>query len=120
MIEYTVNVTSDYTEWYLNGKLHRTDGPAVAQVGGHKSWYINGELHRTDGPAFEGLYGYKAWYIHGKLHRTDGPAIEYANGTKQWWINDIRVTEADVMSPTKEMTMDELEAVLGHKLKVIK
>jgi len=28
--------------WYLNGKRHRTDGPAVEWANGDKSFYING------------------------------------------------------------------------------
>ena len=30
-------------EWYLNGKLHRVDGPAVEYADGIKVWYLNGE-----------------------------------------------------------------------------
>ena len=29
-------------EWYLNGKLHREDGPAIEWIDGCKSWYLNG------------------------------------------------------------------------------
>jgi hypothetical protein len=29
-------------EWYLNGKLHREDGPAVEYSSGTKVWYLNG------------------------------------------------------------------------------
>jgi len=28
--------------WYLNGKYHREDGPAVEYSTGHKEWWING------------------------------------------------------------------------------
>ena len=43
MIEYTVKVSKAGDKyWYLNGKLHREDGPAVEYVGGDKSWYLNG------------------------------------------------------------------------------
>jgi len=52
--------------WLLNGKLHRTDGPAIEDADGGKWWYINNKLHRTDGPAAEWADGYKAWYINGK------------------------------------------------------
>ena len=58
MIEYTVKV-------YDNGT---------------KKWYLNGQLHRTDGPAIEWADGSKFWYLNGKRHREDGPAIEYARG----------------------------------------
>ena len=43
MIEYTVKVYDDRTEWYLNGQRHRTDGPAIEWPDGHKYWYLNGE-----------------------------------------------------------------------------
>ena len=29
--------------WYLNGKLHREDGPAVERPNGTRFWYRNGE-----------------------------------------------------------------------------
>ena len=44
MIEYTVKIWDDGTKiWYLNGKLHREDGPAVECADGNKYWYLNGE-----------------------------------------------------------------------------
>ncbi len=74
-------------EWFLNGELHRTDGPAIERADGSKEWCLNGELHRTDGPAIEGADGSKVWYLRGRLHRTDGPAYEDADGRKEWWLN---------------------------------
>jgi hypothetical protein len=79
--------------WYLNDKLHRTDGgPAVEYPDGTKRWYLNGKLHRTDGgPAIELSDGTKYWYLNGELHRSDGgPAIEYPDGRKYWWLNGER------------------------------
>ena len=73
--------------WYLNGKLHRVDGPACEYANGNKSWFLNGKLHRVDGPACEDVDGDKVWYLNGNLHRVDGPAAEKANGDKQWWLN---------------------------------
>ena len=32
---------------------------------GDKSWWINGKLHKVDGPAVEQVNGYKAWYLNG-------------------------------------------------------
>jgi antitoxin component YwqK of YwqJK toxin-antitoxin module len=55
--------------WYLNGLLHREDGPAVELANGTKQWYLNGQLHRTDGPAIEFKNGEKRWYLNGKLCR---------------------------------------------------
>ena len=47
---------------------------------GYKSWWLNGELHREDGPACE-YSEYKSWWLNGK-HREDGAAIEYPDGDK--------------------------------------
>ena len=52
---------------------------------GDKHWYLNGKLHREDGPAVEYANGDKVWYLNGKLHREDGPAREWVNGNKKWF-----------------------------------
>ena len=80
---------------YLNGKYHRTDGPAIEYADGDKCWFLNGKRHRTDGPAIEYPNGNKYWYLNDKLHRTDGPAIEYASGSKYWYINGIEYSEEE-------------------------
>jgi hypothetical protein len=67
MIEYTVKVNTNGTKsWYLNGKRHREDGPAIEWPNGDKSWWLNGNLHREDGPAFEWSSGHKEWYLNDK------------------------------------------------------
>jgi hypothetical protein len=60
---------------------------------GDKYWYLNGKRHREDGPAIEDIDGDKYWYINGKLHRVDGPAVEFANGEKRWYYQGIDFTE---------------------------
>ena len=43
MKTYTVNVQKNGdTFWYSDGRLHRTDGPAVERANGTKEWYLNG------------------------------------------------------------------------------
>jgi hypothetical protein len=74
--------------WYLNGKRHREDGPAVECADGDKYWYFEDELHREGAPAVETVSGYRLWYHHGKLHREDGPAEEYASDNISWYLND--------------------------------
>jgi hypothetical protein len=91
-------IPSDYTgivewpdgskAWFLNGRCHRKDGPAIEWADGDKSWYLNGKWHREDGPAIEHTSGHKEWWLNGTYHREDGPAIEWADGDKQWWLND--------------------------------
>ena len=100
MIEYTV-------------KVHVT---------GTKEWYLNGDLHREDGPAIEGTYGTKHWYLNGKRHREDGPAVEYADGDKSWYLNGVQYTEEEhynKLKPAKELTMEELAKELGYSVKIV-
>ena len=63
---------------------------------GTKEWWVNGILHRTGGPAIEKSNGTKVWYLNGERHRTDGPAVEYSNGSKVWFLNYEQVTWFEV------------------------
>ena len=105
MIEYNVKVYENGTkEWYLNGKLHREDGPAIEYNDGNKDWYLNG-----------------------KRHRVDGPAIEYADGYKAWFLNGVRLTEEEwkakvnhsktIMIQGKEFSEDTIRMALKNYLK---
>jgi hypothetical protein len=101
MIEYTVKV-------YPNGT---------------KYWYLNGKYHREDGPAIEWADGTKSWYLDDKRHREDGPAIEQADGTKFWYLNGIGMTEEEHQqqtNPAKEYSVAEIEKLLGHRVKIVK
>ena len=103
------------TRHFLNGALHRDDGPAVIYSNGileycqfgvlHRDrgpamiyprdgvpgdvdeyWYFLGELHRDDGPAVISKDEHTMWYNHGKLHRTGGPAIvSHLTGAEHWY-----------------------------------
>jgi len=72
-------------------------------------YYLNGELHREDGPAVEYANGDKFWIINGELHREDGPAIEYASGSKEWFINGNELTEQEFnrLYPQYEIVTNE-------------
>ena len=101
MIEYTVTVYTD----------------------GEKKWFLNGKLHREDGPAIEYADGSKFWFLNDKLHREDGPAIELGNGNKFWYLNGKRLTQEEHQSatnPAKELTVAEVEKLLGHRVKIVK
>ena len=123
---YSVEVTSTGTSWYREGApiLHRLDGPAVENLDGTRYWCKEGQLHREDGAAIEWRDGRKEWYLNGKLHRVDGAAIEWSNGTKEWWLNGILMPQAEhtrlTAAPVEEMTMAQLEAALGKRIKIIK
>jgi hypothetical protein len=89
---------------------------------GTKYWYLNGKLHREDGPACEWANGSKSWYLNGERHREDGPAMEFADGTKYWLLDGIVYSEKEYwnrLKPVKELTVAEIEALLGHRIKVV-
>jgi len=44
--EYTIWECADgEKEWYLNGELHREDGPAVNDCDGDKEWWLNNKQY---------------------------------------------------------------------------
>ena len=101
MITYQVNVADD----------------------GDREWRLNGIRHREDGPAVEHTDGYKSWWLNGERHREDGPAVEDANGSKQWWLNGVYYTQDEFnakINPVKEMTVADIERLLGYPVKVVK
>jgi endo-1,4-beta-mannosidase len=107
MIEYTVRVyTNGNKSWFLDGKRHREDGPAVEYSDGGKVWYLDGKYHREDGPAIEWSSGHKDWYLNGKLHREDGPAFEGYGGYKAWYLNGKRLTEQQYKAATSKHTCE--------------
>ena len=103
MTIYTVKVHNNNgtKEWYVDGKLHRTDGPAVEWADGGKYWFQNNKLHRVDGPAVEDTDGSKHWYLDGKRHRIDGPAVENDDGSKEWWLDDKQLTYSQWIEAVK-------------------
>jgi hypothetical protein len=74
---------------------------------GDKGWFLNGKRHRIDGPAIELANGIKYWFLHGRCHRIDGPAVEYATGTKQWWLNDNYYSFDDWLEANKFISEEE-------------
>ena len=62
------------------------------------------------------------WYFEGNRHRLDGPAIECANGRKEWWVEDRKMSEVKFNSlvKVKELSVKEIEKLLGYPVKVIK
>ena len=71
-------------------------GELIEYASGSRFWYLNGQLHRTDGPAIEYTDGSRVWYCNGLRHREDAPAIEGANGYRAWYLNGRKVTEAEI------------------------
>ena len=102
MITYTVTVDdAGDTRWYnAAGKLHRVDGLAVEWADGTN----------------------KAWWVNGQRHRVDGAAMEWANGTKLWYLYGEELTETEFNSrtTTKELSIADIEKLLGYPVKVVK
>ena len=124
-LKYHIKVTKYGTRCYYNnaGELHRDDGPAVEWYDGTKDWYQNGQLHRTDVPAIERSNGTKEWFQNGQRHRADGPAVVFEDGDKRWCINGKYLTEAEFLAATQpvvEMTVADIEKLVGKRVKIIK
>jgi len=62
---------------------------------GNKRWFLDGKLHREDSPAIETYNGTKIWYRNGELHREDGSAVEYTDGSKEWFLYGKRIICSD-------------------------
>ena len=70
-----IKITENGKKIYYKDKemtiIHREDCPAVEFTDGYKAWYINGKRHREDGPAIEYVSeteyvsGTKEWFING-------------------------------------------------------
>ena len=75
------------TFYYVNGNLHREDGPAEEYIDGIKYWYFNGKLHRLDGPAYifdsieEYYIEYKRYYTKEEFEKV---AYLYKNGLQDY------------------------------------
>lgn len=82
-----------YTEWKVNGELHREDGPAIINKSGSMEWYKHGKIHRDEGPAAISSNGDLYWHIDGKLHNDNGPAAIYDCGSRFWYKHDKRHRE---------------------------
>ena len=75
---------------------------------GTQNWHKDGKLHRTDGPAILWVSGSQAWYKDDKCHRLDGPAIILANGSQSWYINGKKLSEQEILDHKESMEFDKM------------
>lgn len=108
----TLRMTSvGTTFWFQNHKnrYHREDGPA-AYDGDALLWMINGKLHRTDGPAVLGYDGTHEFYINGRK-------MKYEEYIKHFDIkeslNESVVFHARKISPIEQQLSDIQEPLPG-------
>ena len=53
--------------WYKNNVIHKEDGSTIErfyEMNCRKEWYIHGKLHRTDGLAVMQSDGYVEWWLN--------------------------------------------------------
>lgn len=77
----------------------------------YKVYYLNGVLHREDGPAVDTI-AQQGWFINGKRHREDGPAFIKQDGQRHWFLNDEEVTWQEVYHNAK--TAEQKVSILIH------
>ena len=61
----TVKEPSDSYWNYIN--KHPEFTGCVIDGDGDKAWFLNGKIHREDGPALEWADGSKEWWLNGKM-----------------------------------------------------
>jgi hypothetical protein len=130
IFNFTSDVPKDYTgiaifkifedaarkEWYVEGKRHRIDGPALIHEDGSKSWYRNGKLHREDGPARIRNNCLEWWWrgmcCHGQKPIGDYIVIQDGLPSKVYWMRDRNfVTQKKVLTPEGIMYIPNLPGI---------
>jgi hypothetical protein len=100
-------------EYWLNGKLHNENGPAIVYKNGRIEYWKDGKRHNENGPAVvipeQGITEYwlngekhnengpalitpsaEMYYKNGKLHNGNGPAfVSFYNKDREWWVNGV-------------------------------
>lgn len=97
-IEYFTEDNLYREVWYYKGKIHREGAPAITYHDGTTAWYRNGLLHRDDGPAYHDTDdNSETWYYKGDIHRLGGPAIFVPNSetNHSYFLYGIALLEED-------------------------
>jgi hypothetical protein len=103
-------------EYYHQGKLDRSNGPAKIYPDGSKFYYKGGKLDREDGPAIKRdekrarlenkpLLEY---YKNDKRHRADGPSVVWPGGKEEYWLDGVKCTQEYAKSLQENVTQKTL------------
>jgi hypothetical protein len=112
-IKYEVRVyPSGDKFWYLNGKRHREDGPAIEYADGDKYWYLNGQ--RLTEEEFNERMAPEVGMTIDEMEKVLGRKVNMLNLEHKWLKTLLK------RSPTVEMTMEEICKALGKTVKVIR
>jgi len=65
----------------------------IQVINGVAVYKLNGKTHRTDGPAFVGRFNVLPWYLFGHAHRYYGPAQAQGLGSSDgiWYIHGRKI-----------------------------
>ena len=91
--------------WIQNSKNLDLSSSVEILSGGYK-WYLNGMLHREDGPAIEWYNDEKEWYQNNRKHRINGPAVIDHYSGNEWWINGQELSHESVEMWIEENQID--------------
>jgi len=98
----------------------------VVYSNGDICWHSDPEciiFHRENGPAIENTDGYEAYYQNNKWHRIDGPARIWRDGGEEYWIEGVHYSKEEFLAktqPVKELTVSDIEKLLGYRVKIVK
>ena len=83
----------------------------ITDQDGDTKYYVGGKLHRLNGPAVEWKDGDLWWMQFGVLHRIDGPAIVYTGGRDSrkghWYLDGVKYTKKQHERILKERQQKE-------------
>jgi uncharacterized protein len=92
---------------------YRPDGSVSREI-----WYLDGKRHRTDGPAWIGYFpdgsvSYEVWCVNDERHRTDGPAwISYSEDgsvrCEVWYLDGKELTEEQFVARRRKLIIDSI------------
>lgn len=111
----TINESETIT-YYVNGTIHRDNGPARLFKDGRIIYFQNGFIHREDGPAEVYLDGSYAYSKNGNYHRDDGPAVVNSEEIQYWKYGNLHREDGPALinRDVKEYYIE------GHELSDIK
>lgn len=91
-----------------DGVWHCESGPAVYGKS-YQAWYVNGLLHRLDGPAITNSDGSTMWYRDNKLHCESGPAASWPSKNHfEFYLEGIQYSEEEFNLKMLEKKLDLL------------
>lgn len=102
--------------WIRNGEYHRIGGPALVEVGEVTEWWVDGQLHREDGPAVQYHDTTCVGYYHrGKLHNDVGPAVINLTGADDnlyaYYLDGVKMSVDEWGSKRKAVRYHDISCV---------